>query len=157
MFRFLIETFLLGLKNLRLHKLRSLLTALGIIFGVAAVIAMLAIGNGAQQEILEQMRLLGSNNVLIRPYEEQTEGNAEEEQDAKRHRALAAVHEAVLEKPPTTKNTGMIWNTQVNHCAAGATSSTLLATSRPSRNSTPAISQWPSITMARENTRRKST
>ena len=37
------------------NKIRSLLTALGIIFGVAAVIAMLAIGAGAQQEILEQI------------------------------------------------------------------------------------------------------
>ncbi|HET8771835.1 MAG TPA: ABC transporter permease [Gemmatimonadaceae bacterium] len=65
------------------NRLRAGLTSLGILFGVASVIAMLAIGKGAESEILEQMRLLGSNNVLIRPYEEQTEGNAEEEQDAK--------------------------------------------------------------------------
>lgn len=44
-----------------------MLTALGIIFGVAAVIAMLAIGNGAQQEILEQMKLVGVNNIIIMP------------------------------------------------------------------------------------------
>ncbi|MFT7196358.1 MAG: putative ABC transport system permease protein, partial [Marinoscillum sp.] len=43
------------------NRLRSILTALGIIFGVAAVIAMLAIGNGAQQEILEQIKLVGVN------------------------------------------------------------------------------------------------
>lgn len=49
------------------NKLRSLLTALGIIFGVAAVIAMLAIGNGAQQEILEQIKLVGVNNIVIKP------------------------------------------------------------------------------------------
>ena len=49
------------------HKLKSLLTALGIIFGVAAVITMLAIGNGAQQEILEQMKLVGVNNIVITP------------------------------------------------------------------------------------------
>ncbi len=55
MFRFLLETFLLGLKNLRLHKLRSLLTALGIIFGVTAVIIMVAIGEGAKREALEQI------------------------------------------------------------------------------------------------------
>ncbi len=47
------------------NKMRSFLTALGIIFGVAAVIAMLAIGNGAQQEILEQIRLVGVNNIVI--------------------------------------------------------------------------------------------
>ncbi|MCC5943912.1 MAG: ABC transporter permease [Bernardetiaceae bacterium] len=49
------------------NKLRSLLTALGIIFGVAAVIAMLAIGNGAQQEILDQLKLVGVNNIVITP------------------------------------------------------------------------------------------
>ena len=56
MLNFLSETFLLGLKNLRLHKLRSLLTALGIIIGVAAVIIMVAIGEGAKQTALEQIQ-----------------------------------------------------------------------------------------------------
>jgi putative ABC transport system permease protein len=49
------------------NRFRSVLTALGIIFGVAAVIAMLAIGSGARQEILEQMKMVGVNNVIIRP------------------------------------------------------------------------------------------
>ena len=49
------------------NKFRSILTALGIIFGVAAVIAMLAIGNGAQQEILDQIKLVGVNNIVIQP------------------------------------------------------------------------------------------
>ena len=49
------------------NKIRSLLTGLGIIFGVAAVIAMLAIGNGAQQEILDQIKLVGLNNIVIKP------------------------------------------------------------------------------------------
>ena len=49
------------------NRFRSMLTALGIIFGVAAVIAMLAIGNGARQEILEQMKMVGVNNIIIRP------------------------------------------------------------------------------------------
>lgn len=49
------------------------MTALGIIFGVAAVIAMLAIGNGAQQEILEQIKLVGVNNIIIEPIVEQIE------------------------------------------------------------------------------------
>src|SRR5215211_3193677 len=66
MFSFLIETFRLGVKNLRLHKLRSLLTALGIIFGVAAVIIMVAIGEGTKQAALEQIRQLGANNILVR-------------------------------------------------------------------------------------------
>ncbi len=49
------------------NKVRSLLTALGIIFGVAAVISMLAIGSGAQQEILEQIKQVGVNNIIIKP------------------------------------------------------------------------------------------
>ncbi|HEC42313.1 MAG TPA: FtsX-like permease family protein [Bacteroides sp.] len=49
------------------NKLKSILTALGIIFGVAAVISMLAIGNGAQQEILEQMKMVGVNNIVVTP------------------------------------------------------------------------------------------
>ncbi len=49
------------------NRFRSLLTALGIIFGVAAVIAMLAIGTGARQEILDQMKMVGVNNIIIRP------------------------------------------------------------------------------------------
>ncbi|MDF1815453.1 MAG: ATP-binding cassette domain-containing protein [Verrucomicrobiales bacterium] len=56
----------LGLKSLWLHRLRSLLTALGIVFGVASVIAMLAIGEGASFEAQEQIRSLGSQNVIVR-------------------------------------------------------------------------------------------
>jgi len=66
MLNFLLETFLLGLKNLRLHKLRSLLTALGIIFGVAAVIIMVAIGEGTKRSALEQIQQLGATNVMVR-------------------------------------------------------------------------------------------
>ena len=65
------------------NKLRAGLTSLGILFGVASVIAMLAIGKGAEQEILEQMRLLGSNNIIITPLVEQKEGEANEEKDEK--------------------------------------------------------------------------
>ena len=63
------------------NKLRSILTALGIIFGVGAVIAMLAIGNGAQQEILEQIKLVGVNNIIIQPIVEQEEKNLTESDD----------------------------------------------------------------------------
>jgi putative ABC transport system permease protein len=65
------------------NKLRAGLTSLGILFGVASVIAMLAIGKGAEQEILEQMRLLGSNNVIITPLVVQKEGVAKDEKDEK--------------------------------------------------------------------------
>src|SRR5689334_9251814 len=61
------------------NTLRAALTSLGILFGVASVIAMLAIGKGAESEILAQMRLLGSNNVMITPLVEQKEGPAKEE------------------------------------------------------------------------------
>lgn len=59
------------------NRVRSLLTALGIIFGVAAVIAMLAIGNGAQREILDQIKLVGVNNIVIKPVIEQQEEKIE--------------------------------------------------------------------------------
>ena len=65
------------------NKVRSLLTALGIIFGVAAVIAMLAIGNGAQQEILDQIKLVGVNNIVVKPVIEQEEEKIEEGQNQK--------------------------------------------------------------------------
>lgn len=60
------------------NRIRSLLTALGIIFGVAAVIAMLAIGNGAQQEILNQIKLVGVNNIVIKPIIEQKDEKVNE-------------------------------------------------------------------------------
>ncbi len=63
------------------NRVRSILTALGIIFGVAAVIAMLAIGNGAQQEILEQIKLVGVNNIVIRPIAAQSEENLTEDSE----------------------------------------------------------------------------
>lgn len=55
----------LGLKNLRLHAMRSFLTMLGMIFGVASVIAMLAVGQGASEEALDQIRQLGSDVVVM--------------------------------------------------------------------------------------------
>ncbi|HZI27595.1 MAG TPA: ABC transporter permease [Gemmatimonadaceae bacterium] len=63
------------------NKLRAGLTSLGILFGVASVIAMLAIGRGAKSEILAQMALLGSNNIVITPLDEQKEGEAKEEEE----------------------------------------------------------------------------
>jgi putative ABC transport system permease protein len=52
------------------NTIKSLLTALGIMFGVAAVISMLAIGRGAQQEVLDQIKLVGVNNIIITPIRE---------------------------------------------------------------------------------------
>src|SRR4051812_46118733 len=66
------------------NKLRAGLTSLGILFGVASVIAMLAIGNGAEQEILEQMKMLGANNIVITPIIEQKEGKVDNDPTAKK-------------------------------------------------------------------------
>lgn len=54
-----------GVKNLLLHKLRSMLTMLGMVFGVASVIAMLSIGEGASKQALDDIRKLGSTNIII--------------------------------------------------------------------------------------------
>lgn len=59
-------TLMLAIRNLLLHKLRSALTLLGTILGVASVIAMLSIGEGSKQEALEQIRRLGASNVIVR-------------------------------------------------------------------------------------------
>lgn len=59
------ENALLGLEGIKSHLLRSLLSMLGIIFGVGAVIAMLSIGEGAKQEALEQIQLMGMNNIIV--------------------------------------------------------------------------------------------
>jgi putative ABC transport system permease protein len=63
---FLIETLRLGLNNLRLHKLRSALTSLGIILGVAAVIVVVAIGEGNKRSALRDIEALGATNIIVR-------------------------------------------------------------------------------------------
>jgi len=63
---FLLETIRLGLSNLRLHMLRSFLTALGIIIGVSAVVTMVSIGEGSKQQALMQIERLGARNIIIR-------------------------------------------------------------------------------------------
>ncbi|CAH8283779.1 putative ABC transport system permease protein [Mariniflexile fucanivorans] len=67
---------------IKTNKVRTFLTALGIIFGVASVITMLAIGNGAEKEILSQLELVGVNNIVVTPLpdlEDESEGESEEE------------------------------------------------------------------------------
>ncbi len=76
----LLYNFQIGVEALGQNKLRAFLTSLGIIFGVASVIAMLAIGRGAQAEIIEQMELLGANNIIINPVIEQEEGDLGDEE-----------------------------------------------------------------------------
>lgn len=67
----------LGIENLLLHKLRSFLTMLGIVFGVGSVVAMISVGEGASKAALEQIRKLGTNNIIItgmKPVEEESTG-----------------------------------------------------------------------------------
>ena len=59
----------LGVKNLLLHKLRSMLTMLGVVFGVGSVVAMLSVGEGASKEAEEQITKLGSKNILVEAQE----------------------------------------------------------------------------------------
>ncbi|MHC4423712.1 MAG: ABC transporter permease, partial [Planctomycetota bacterium] len=61
----IVRNILSGIENLLLHKLRSLLTMLGIVFGVGSVVAMLSVGEGASAQALEQIRKLGSDNIII--------------------------------------------------------------------------------------------
>jgi putative ABC transport system permease protein len=64
-----------GIRTLLLHKLRSSLTMLGMVFGVGSVIAMLAVGEGASAEALRQIRKLGSHNLIVssvKPVDEAT-------------------------------------------------------------------------------------
>src|SRR5690242_4686893 len=75
------RTVRLGIKSLWLHRLRSLLTALGIVFGVCSVIAMLAIGEGASYEAQERIKNLGSQNIILRsvkPTEEEKVSNVQQ-------------------------------------------------------------------------------
>ena len=73
----------IALDSLGANRLRSFLTALGIIFGVSAVIAMLAIGKGAQEEILNQMKLVGVNNIVIKPKSQEKKDNTSNNSDQK--------------------------------------------------------------------------
>ena len=72
------NTIKVGIKNLMLHKLRSLLTVLGVILGAGSVIAMLAIGEGSKREALEQIRQLGASNIIVRSVKPGQGGSSEE-------------------------------------------------------------------------------
>ncbi len=75
----LVQSLKISLEAIFHNKLRAVLTSLGIIFGVGSVISMLAVGTGAKQEILDQMKLLGANNIIVTPIVEQEEGKTDED------------------------------------------------------------------------------
>jgi putative ABC transport system permease protein len=80
----------IAIESILANKLKSILTALGIIFGVAAVISMLAIGKGAQKEILDQIKMVGVNNILIIPiFETPDEQQSQEDAGNKQKRKFS--------------------------------------------------------------------
>ncbi|MFA5818984.1 MAG: ABC transporter permease [Bacteroidales bacterium] len=109
MFRFILRYFHdieIAVESIVSNKLKSMLTALGIIFGVAAVIAMLAIGKGAKQEIMEQMKMVGVNNILINPVipDKSSQSQDGEKQQKKFSRGLNLLDvEAIRETLPSVK------------------------------------------------------
>jgi putative ABC transport system permease protein len=76
----LFQSLWIALEAISHNRLRAILTSLGIVFGVGSVISMLAVGTGAKQEILDQMKLLGANNIIITPIVEQEEGKVAEDE-----------------------------------------------------------------------------
>jgi putative ABC transport system permease protein len=109
MFKFILRYFHdieIAVESIVSNKLKSMLTALGIIFGVAAVIAMLAIGKGAKQEIMEQMKMVGVNNILINPIvQDKSSSSSEGEKQTKKFsRGLSMLDvDAIRETIPSVK------------------------------------------------------
>jgi putative ABC transport system permease protein len=113
-----------ALRSLRANLMRSALTALGIIIGVAAVITMLAVGEGAKREVAEQLRSLGTNQMLVLPGAVTSSGvrlgsgsrNTLTEADAE---AIQAEIPNVLAAAPASRGTGQAvygnlnWQTQI--------------------------------------------
>lgn len=86
MYKRYIHDINIAVESILANKFKSMLTALGIIFGVGAVISMMAIGNGAQQEILEQMEMVGVNNIVINPIFEEADDQAGEGDSGERQK-----------------------------------------------------------------------
>ncbi|HEX8201317.1 MAG TPA: ABC transporter permease [Isosphaeraceae bacterium] len=96
----------LGVKSLLLHKLRSGLTILGIVFGVAAVIMMLAVGEGASRDAQEQIAQLGATNIIyrsIKPSDETQAGTSGRPARILNYGLQYADYERILATVPTIK------------------------------------------------------
>jgi putative ABC transport system permease protein len=95
-----------GLKSLMLHKLRSGLTALGIVFGVAAVISMLAVGEGASRDAQARIELLGATNIILRsvkPSDEASQPTGGRPSLVLKYGLTYTDYERILETVPTIK------------------------------------------------------
>lgn len=114
-----LDTTRSALRSLRANKLRSALTALGIIIGVAAVITMLAVGEGAKLKVAQQLKSLGSNLMIVLPGAVTSSGvrlgsgsrNTLTENDAN---AIANELTGVLASAPAMRGTGQIVNGNLN-------------------------------------------
>ncbi len=82
-------TLKLGIRNLLAHKMRSSLTMLGTILGVASVIAMLAVGEGSKRHAVEQIRQLGAVNVIVRSIKPERRDDADSTQAKSVSRVLS--------------------------------------------------------------------
>ena len=115
----LLDTTRSALRSLRANKLRSALTALGIIIGVAAVITMLAVGEGAKRQVAEKLKSLGTNMLVIFPGAVTSSGvrlgagsrNTLTEGDA---RAIQDEVAHVLAAAPGLRGTGQVVNGNLN-------------------------------------------
>jgi len=104
MFLFRLKrTVKLGIKSLWMHKLRSMLTMLGIIFGVSSVIAMLAIGEGASRQTQEKIARLGSRNIIIKTIDPQEEQSAAQQQMLKEYGLTYADSERLRKSIPNVQ------------------------------------------------------
>jgi putative ABC transport system permease protein len=120
----LLATTIIALRALRRNKLRSMLTALGIIIGVAAVIAMVGIGNGAKSQVEAQVASLGRNIVTVFPGSFSSGGARggwgssstltveDAEAIAREVSGVSAVSPEVRDRNQVLAN-GLNWNTQI--------------------------------------------
>src|SRR6266446_3151673 len=72
------HTLRVGLKSIGVHRLRSTLTMMGIVLGVASVIVMLAIGEAARFKAIEQIKDLGATNIIVRSIKPSADENQKE-------------------------------------------------------------------------------
>jgi len=96
------ELFQIAFNGLLAHRLRSFLTMLGIIFGVAAVIAMLAIGEGARRKTLSQIQSLGLQNIIIRQKPAEDSDNRNESKDELNMGDIDALRKIITEAESIT-------------------------------------------------------
>jgi putative ABC transport system permease protein len=99
----IVRGLVLGIRSLLLHKLRSGLTVLGIIFGVAAVISMLAVGEGSSRDAQERIEQLGATNIIIRSVRPSEEALGGRQAFILNYGLKYADYDRILETVPTIR------------------------------------------------------